>query len=116
MLSRDREGEGERAGNRLLESFEICLGKVTPDAESNSRSRPPFCTNDRSHETYARSAILLISVGVISDNRVEVTGIFRAVPKRLNPKQRVCRSVYKTYVDVIHFRCRRARVVQVWIA
>lgn len=37
--------------------------------------------------------------------RVEVTGIFRAVPKRVNPKQRVVRSVYKTYVDVIHFRC-----------
>ena len=36
--------------------------------------------------------------------RVEVTGIFRAVPKRVNPKQRVVRSVYKTYVDVIHFR------------
>ncbi|CAM9663427.1 unnamed protein product [Ectocarpus sp. 8 AP-2014] len=37
-------------------------------------------------------------------DRVEVTGIFRAVPKRVNPKQRVVRSVYKTYVDVIHFR------------
>lgn len=36
--------------------------------------------------------------------RVEVTGIFRAVPKRVNPKMRVVRSVYKTYVDVIHFR------------
>lgn len=36
--------------------------------------------------------------------RVEVTGIFRAVPKRVTPKQRVVRSVYKTYVDVIHFR------------
>ncbi|CAM9545469.1 unnamed protein product, partial [Discosporangium mesarthrocarpum] len=37
-------------------------------------------------------------------DRVEVTGIFRAVPKRSNPRQRVVRSVYKTYVDVIHFR------------
>ncbi|CAM9351382.1 unnamed protein product [Ascophyllum nodosum] len=37
-------------------------------------------------------------------DRVEVTGIFRAVPKRVSPKQRVVRSVYKTYVDVIHFR------------
>lgn len=35
---------------------------------------------------------------------MEVTGIFRAVPKRVNPKMRVVRSVYKTYVDVIHFR------------
>ncbi|CAM9302780.1 unnamed protein product, partial [Phaeothamnion confervicola] len=35
-------------------------------------------------------------------DRVEVTGIFRAVPKRTNPKQRTVRSVYKTYIDVIH--------------
>jgi DNA replication licensing factor MCM4 len=37
-------------------------------------------------------------------DRVEVTGIFRAVPRRQNPKMRVVRSVYKTYIDVIHFR------------
>ena len=37
-------------------------------------------------------------------DRVEVTGIFRALPRRINPKHRVVRSVYKTYIDVIHFR------------
>ncbi len=37
-------------------------------------------------------------------DRVEVTGIFRAVPRRANPRQRSVRSVFKTYVDAIHFR------------
>ncbi|CAF4231492.1 unnamed protein product, partial [Rotaria magnacalcarata] len=35
---------------------------------------------------------------------VQVTGIFRAVPVRMNPKTRNVRSVYRTYIDVIHFR------------
>ncbi|UJR10167.1 hypothetical protein I4U23_014383 [Adineta vaga] len=37
-------------------------------------------------------------------DRVQVTGIFRAVPVRMNPKTRNVRSVYRTYIDVIHFR------------
>lgn len=37
-------------------------------------------------------------------DRIEVTGIFRAVPRRSNPKQRSVRSVFKTYMDAIHFR------------
>ncbi|GMH69910.1 hypothetical protein TL16_g05278 [Triparma laevis f. inornata] len=37
-------------------------------------------------------------------DRVEVTGVFRASPKRPNPKRTVCRAVFRTYVDVIHFR------------
>lgn len=35
---------------------------------------------------------------------VQITGIFRAVPVRLNPRTRQIRSVYRTYIDVIHFR------------
>ena len=35
---------------------------------------------------------------------VQVTGIFRAVPVRMNPKTRNVRSVYRTFIDVIHFR------------
>ncbi|KAG5939381.1 hypothetical protein E4U60_000944 [Claviceps pazoutovae] len=35
-------------------------------------------------------------------DRVELTGIFRASPVRANPRQRVVKSVYKTYVDVLH--------------
>jgi DNA replication licensing factor MCM4 len=37
-------------------------------------------------------------------DRVEVTGVFRALPRRVNPKHRVVNSVYKTYIDVMHFR------------
>lgn len=36
--------------------------------------------------------------------RITVTGIYRAVPLRINPKQRTVKAVYKTYVDVLHFR------------
>lgn len=37
-------------------------------------------------------------------DRVEVTGIYRAVPLRVNPRQRSFKSVYKTYIEVLHFR------------
>ena len=37
-------------------------------------------------------------------DRVTITGIYRAVPLRVNPKQRNVKSVYKTHIDVVHFR------------
>lgn len=37
-------------------------------------------------------------------DRVTVTGIYRATPMRVNPKQRNVKSVYRTHIDVIHFR------------
>ena len=33
-----------------------------------------------------------------------MTGIYRAVPLRVNPRARTVKSVYKTYIDVIHYR------------
>ncbi|KAE9038899.1 DNA replication licensing factor [Phytophthora rubi] len=42
--------------------------------------------------------------GVRPGDKVEVTGIYRAVPMRSNTRQRVVKSVFKTYVDVVHFR------------
>ncbi len=36
--------------------------------------------------------------------RITVTGIYRAVPLRVNPRARTVKAVYKTYIDVIHFR------------
>ncbi|KAG2458239.1 MCM4B factor, partial [Polypterus senegalus] len=37
-------------------------------------------------------------------DRVNVTGIYRAVPMRINPRQSNVKSVYRTHIDVIHFR------------
>ena len=37
-------------------------------------------------------------------DRVTVTGIFRSVPVRLNPRQRIIKSLFKTYVDVLHVK------------
>ena len=33
-----------------------------------------------------------------------MTGIYRATPLRVTRQQRSVKAVYKTYVDVIHFR------------
>ena len=37
-------------------------------------------------------------------DRVAVTGIYRAVPLRANPRARNLKAVYKTHIDVVHFR------------
>jgi DNA replication licensing factor MCM4 len=37
-------------------------------------------------------------------DRIEVTGIFRSVPVRINPRQRTIKSLFKTYVDVLHIQ------------
>ena len=42
--------------------------------------------------------------GVRPGDRVEVTGVLRAQARRINPKISKVKSVYKTYLDVIHFR------------
>ncbi|KAG8228953.1 hypothetical protein J437_LFUL007704 [Ladona fulva] len=41
---------------------------------------------------------------VQAGDRVTVTGIFRAVPMQANPRVRNVRSVYRTHIDVVHFR------------
>lgn len=37
-------------------------------------------------------------------DRVTVTGIYRAVPVQVNPRMRNVRAVYRTHIDVVHFR------------
>ncbi|KAM3720360.1 DNA replication licensing factor [Dirofilaria immitis] len=37
-------------------------------------------------------------------DRVAVTGIYRAIPARINPRMRNVNSVYRTSIDVLHFR------------
>jgi len=36
-------------------------------------------------------------------DRVQVTGIYRATPVRVNPRQRTVKSVYRTHLDVVHY-------------
>lgn len=37
-------------------------------------------------------------------DRVEVCGIFRSLPVRINSKQRALKNLYKTYLDVVHIQ------------
>ncbi|CAF9906923.1 MAG: hypothetical protein HETSPECPRED_006994 [Heterodermia speciosa] len=37
-------------------------------------------------------------------DRVEVTGIFRSNPVRINPRQRTIKALFKTYIDVLHIQ------------
>jgi DNA replication licensing factor MCM4 len=37
-------------------------------------------------------------------NRLVVIGIFRSVPVRVNPRQRTIKSLFKTFLDVVHVR------------
>ncbi|KAI0088265.1 MCM-domain-containing protein [Irpex rosettiformis] len=37
-------------------------------------------------------------------DRLVVTGIFRSVPVRVNPRQRTMKSLFKTFLDVVHVR------------
>ncbi|KAK0076374.1 hypothetical protein PV325_004816 [Microctonus aethiopoides] len=44
-------------------------------------------------------------VDVVSPgDRVAVTGIYRAIPIQVNPRMSNVRAVYRTYIDVVHFR------------
>ena len=42
--------------------------------------------------------------GVQPGDRIFITGIYRAVPLRVSPKVRNIKSVYKTHIDVVHYR------------
>jgi len=47
-------------------------------------------------------------------DRVTITGTFRAVPMRVNPKQRALHALYKTYIDVNHIhRDEKSRLFSV---
>lgn len=46
-------------------------------------------------------------------DRVEITGIFKAVPVRTNPRRSALSTVYRTYLDAIHFKKADQRRLQV---
>lgn len=37
-------------------------------------------------------------------DRVEVTGVYKAMSVRLNPRQRISTSLFKTFVDALHIK------------
>lgn len=37
-------------------------------------------------------------------DRIEITGIWRAMPARVNPRMRTLNAVYRTYIDAVHIR------------
>ncbi|XBW36139.1 hypothetical protein QEN19_001717 [Hanseniaspora menglaensis] len=37
-------------------------------------------------------------------DKVVITGVFKSIPVRSNPKQRALRNLFKTYVDVVHVK------------
>lgn len=45
-------------------------------------------------------------------DRVEITGIFRSAPVRANSNQRRLKSLFRTYIDVVHLRRNRANGLQ----
>eukprot|EP00948_MAST-09A_sp_MAST-9A-sp1_P001448 g1448.t1 len=51
----------------------------------------------------APEAIPEVDVARAGD-RCEITGVFRALQERTNAKRRACNALFKTFLDVIHFR------------
>ena len=37
-------------------------------------------------------------------DRIEVTGVYRAASLRVNNRHRTLKSVFKAYIDVVHFK------------
>ncbi|KAJ2855598.1 MCM DNA helicase complex subunit [Coemansia erecta] len=37
-------------------------------------------------------------------DRLEITGVYRGVPVRANPRNRTVQAIYRTYIDVVHVR------------
>ncbi|KAJ2071943.1 MCM DNA helicase complex subunit [Coemansia sp. S155-1] len=37
-------------------------------------------------------------------DRLEITGIYRGVPVRTNPRNRTVQAIYRTYIDIVHIR------------
>jgi DNA replication licensing factor MCM4 len=37
-------------------------------------------------------------------DRLEITGVFRAIPVRVNPRQHTIKQLFKTYIDIVHVK------------
>ena len=84
-IMHNRSGFADKQIIRIQEAPEHIPEGETPHTQS-------MCTWDT-----------LVDVAKPGD-RVEVTGIFRATSVRTNPRHRTLRSIYKTFVDIVHIK------------
>ncbi|RKP40286.1 MCM2/3/5 family-domain-containing protein [Dimargaris cristalligena] len=73
---------------------QVCRLQETPDVipDGQTPHTVSLCMYDE-----------LVDVSKPGD-RLEVTGIFRGVPVRPNPRHRSIKSLFRTYIDVVHVR------------
>nr|KAJ3421249.1 hypothetical protein HK105_004111 [Polyrhizophydium stewartii] len=71
---------------------QICKLQETPDQTPDGQT--PYTVSMCAYED-------LVDVCKPGD-RVEITGIFRGVPVRANPRRRAVKALFKTYLDVLH--------------
>lgn len=45
-------------------------------------------------------------------DRVTITGVYRAVGVRVNPRLRELKAVFKTYLDIVHIQVHRVCVLK----
>lgn len=84
-LIHNRSEFGDKQLSRLQETPE-----VIPDGQT------PHTVTLAMHDE-------LVDVAKPGD-RLEVTGIYRGVPVRINPRNSTVQSIYRTYIDVVHIR------------
>ncbi|KAI8915519.1 MCM2/3/5 family-domain-containing protein [Powellomyces hirtus] len=73
---------------------QICRLQETPDETPDGQTphTVSMCVYDD-----------LVDVSKAGD-RVEITGIFRGIPVRVNPRRRAIKALFKTYVDIVHIK------------
>ncbi|KAJ1980805.1 MCM DNA helicase complex subunit [Dimargaris verticillata] len=73
---------------------QVCRLQETPDMipDGQTPHTVSLCVYDE-----------LVDVSKPGD-RLEITGIFRGVPVRPNPRHRTMKSLFRTYIDVVHIR------------
>ncbi|CAO3669152.1 unnamed protein product [Umbelopsis ramanniana] len=73
---------------------QICRLQETPDSipDGQTPQTVSICLYDD-----------LVDVAKPGD-RLEITGIFRGVPVRVNPRQRTIKALFRTYLDVVHIK------------
>ncbi|KAJ2464352.1 MCM DNA helicase complex subunit, partial [Coemansia sp. RSA 2322] len=84
-LVHNRSSFGDKQLSRLQETPE-----VIPDGQT------PHTVTLVMHDE-------LVDVAKPGD-RLEVTGIYRGVPVRTNPRNRTVQAIYRTYIDIVHIR------------